>query len=303
MAKLLTPEMARINRKITLKSGEKRKYSLTRDAWRRFKRNKTAVAGVAVIIILILLAIFAKFIVPYDVNALNPEASFQRPSLQHLFGTDMYGRDMFSRCIYGARYSLPIGLICMCTELLTGGLLGMVSAFFAGKFDMLFMRLIDIIQAIPGTLLAILVVAVLGTGLPQLILAVTISFLPGGAKTVRAAIFTVKNNEYIDAGRLIGLSNIKLMLRHMLPNSVGYIIIQSVSSIPLAIMVVSSLSYLGLGIMPPTPEWGALLNANRAYLQSYPYLVLFPGLMIFFTVLAFNLFGNGLRDALDPRLK
>jgi len=303
MAKLLTAEMARINKKITLKSGEKRGYSLTRDAWRRFKRNKTAVVGVAVIVILILAAVFAKFIIPYDVNALDPVAAFQRPSLQRLFGTDMYGRDMFSRCIYGARYSLPIGLICMCTELLTGGLLGMISAYFAGKFDMLFMRLIDIIQAIPGTLLAILVVAVLGTGLPQLILAVTISFLPGGAKTVRAAIFTVKNNEYIDAGRLIGLSNFKLMLRHMLPNSVGYIIIQSVSSIPLAIMVVSSLSYLGLGIMPPTPEWGALLNANRAYLQSYPYLVLFPGLMIFFTVLAFNLFGNGLRDALDPRLK
>ena len=301
MPKTVTPFMLKSNKR--KKAIEGKKYSFTRDAWRRLKRNRTALVGMCIIILLFLTAIFADFLAPYDPSQADFSAAFQRPSWERPFGTDNIGRDLFSRTIHGTRYSLPIGIACMVTAMAFGGIFGMVSSFFAGKVDIFIMRLMDIIQSIPGTLMAITIVAVLDRGMWQLILAITIAFVPAFSKTVRAAIFTVRNNEYIEACRSIGAGNLRLMMKHMLPNAVGYIIIFAVGVVSASIMTVSMLSYIGLGVRPPNPEWGSLLATGREFLQSYPHMVLFPGLLILITVLAFNLFADGLRDALDPRLK
>ncbi len=303
MAKRVTPEMERINRKNTTRSGKEKTYSYWSDAWIRLKRNPTAVVGLGVIILLLLVAIFADKIIPYDYTEVDYTSMCAPPSAEHWFGTDELGRDLFSRCIYGTRYSLTLGLICMVLSLLGGGMLGLISAFFGGKVDTIIMRIMDVFQSIPGTLMSITVVATLGTGTPQLLFALAISMMPLMSKTVRAAIFTVHGSDYIEASRSIGAGNIRLMFRHMLPNALGHIIIYAVGNVAAGIMIISTLSYIGLGVQPPAPEWGALLNAGKGYIASSPYMVLFPGLMIMITVLSLNLFGNGLRDALDPRLK
>lgn len=303
MAKMITPEMQRINQKLTNKDGTHKDFSFAYDSWIRFKRNKTAVIGLVLVIIILLVALFAPLICPYDYAATDYMNANQKPNAQHWFGTDNLGRDLFSRCIYGTRISVPIGIASMIFGCLTGGLLGIIAAFFGGIIDNIIMRIMDVLQAIPGTLLAIVIVAVLGNGIPQLLAALLISSMPMMAKTFRAAIFTVRNSDYIESCRSIGANNLRLMMRHALPNAVGHIIIFAVSTIPSTIMIITSLSYIGLGITPPTPEWGALLAAGKDYFSSYSYMILFPGLMIMITVLAFNLVGDGLRDALDPRLK
>lgn len=300
MPKRVTPAMEALQRKKTDKTG---KYSFSKDAWKRFKRNKTAVLGLVLIGILVCFALFAGVICQYDAYEADYMALCQPPSRDHWFGTDNLGRDLFARCIYGTRWSLPIGLMCMVVALAGGGILGLIAAFFGKGTDTVIMRIMDVFQAIPGVLMSITVVAALGTGTWQLIIAIMISFMPAMSKTVRAAIFTVRDSEYIEAARCIGSGNLHLMLRHMLPNALGHIIIFAVGSIAAGIMIVSTLSYIGLGIQPPTPEWGALLAAGKSYISSYPYMVVFPGLMIMLTIFAFNLFGDGLRDALDPRLK
>lgn len=303
MSKIKTPDIERLEKQRLRNGDSGKRYSFARDAWRRLKRNRTAVVGLCIIVFLLLVGLLADVIAPYDPAYTDYTAAYATPSLAHPFGVDNLGRDIFSRCIYGARYSMPIGIVCMLCASICGGLLGMISSFFGGKVDMVVMRLMDILQAIPGTLMAITVVAVLDSGIPQLILAITIAFVPGFSKTVRAAIFTVRNSEYIDACRSIGARNLRLMFRHMLPNAIGHIIIYAVGIVSAAILTVSMLSYIGLGIKAPTPEWGSLLSSGREFLQSYPHMVLFPGLLIMIVVLAFNLLGDGLRDALDPRLK
>lgn len=301
MAKMITPAMKRINKK---QAGKKnKKNSFIREAWSRLARNPTAIAGMCIVIFLMLVAIFADVIAPYDYIEMDYTSICQKPGPGHIFGTDNLGRDLFSRCVYGARYSLLIGLCCCVLALAGGGMLGLIAAFFGKRTDTIIMRIMDVFQAIPGVLMAITIVASLGTGIPQLLIAMTISFMPSMAKTVRAAIFTVRGHEYIDASRSIGASNLRLMFRHMLPNAVGHIIIFAVGSVSAGIMQVATLSYIGLGIQPPSPEWGALLNAGKGYISSYPHMVLYPGLCIMLTILGFNLFGDGLRDALDPRLK
>lgn len=303
MAKRITPEMERINRRNTRRGGRNKEYSYWSDAWRRLKRNPTAVAGLVVVILMILVGIFAPQIAPYHYAAVDKTALSQAPSAAHLFGTDSMGRDLFSRCIYGTRWSLGLGLICMFLALAGGGVLGLIAGYFGKGVDTVIMRVMDIFQAIPGTLMAITVVAMLGTGTPQLLLALALSSMPMMAKVVRAAIFTVRQSDYIESSRAIGANNLHLMARHMLPNALGHIIIFAVGSIAGSIMVIAMLSYIGLGVQPPQPEWGALLNEGKKYFSLYPYMILYPGLMIMITVLALNLFGNGLRDALDPRLK
>lgn len=303
MAKNVTPEMILINKRNVTRGGKKKQYSYWSDAWLRLRRNPTAVAGLVVIVLMILMAIFANIIAPYGAAEVDYTAMCQPPSLAHPFGTDNLGRDLLSRCIYGSRYSLSLGLICMLVGLVSGGMLGLLAAYFGGKMDTVIMRVMDVFQSIPGTLMAITVVAALGTGIPQLVVALALSNMPMMAKTVRAAIFTVRGSDYIEAAKSIGAGNMRLMLRHMLPNALGHIIIYAVGSISGTIMVIATLSYIGLGIQPPDPEWGALLNAGKSYISSYPYMVIFPGLLIMIAVLSLNLFGNGLRDALDPRLK
>jgi ABC-type dipeptide/oligopeptide/nickel transport system permease subunit len=302
LAKRYTAKMAEIERRKKSEKGNKQ-FSFARDAWRRLKRNKTAIVGMVIIAILLLLALFADLIAPYGPSEAVYADAYQTPNAKHIFGTDNMGRDLFSRCIYGSRYSLPIGIACMILAFTVGGIIGVVSSFFGGRTDMIVMRVMDIMQAIPATLLAITIVAVLDAGIPQLICAVTIAFIPAFSKTMRAAIFTVRNNEYIEACRSIGASNMRLMLRHMVPNAIGHVIIFAVGIVSASILSISMLSYIGLGIKAPAPEWGSILNSGREFIQNYPHMVLFPGLFILFTVLAFNLLGDGLRDALDPRLK
>ena len=303
MAKMTTPAMEKFHKKHKDITAGMRRYSPARDAWSRLSRNRTAVAGLCIIILLVLVAIFAGLITPYDQFSVNMKQANQTPNAQHLFGTDSMGRDIFTRCMYGARFSLSIGIGCMLCALVVGGTLGLISAYFGRSVDAVIMRITDILSSVPAVLMAIIIVAALGNGIPQLMTAITISFLPGMTRTVRAAIFTTRQSDYVEACRCVGANNLRVMFRHMLPNALGLITISTVGQISGCIMVISTLSYIGLGITPPTPEWGSLLAAGKNSLMTHPHMVMFPGLMIMITVLGFNTFGDGLRDALDPRLK
>ena len=303
MAKVTTPAMEKFQAKHKDISEGMRSHSFTRDAWSRMSRNRTAIVGICVIILLVLIAVFADLITSYDQFAVNMRYANQPPNAQHWFGTDTMGRDIFTRCVYGTRYSLSIGIVCMLFALIGGGMLGLTAAYFGRMVDSVVMRVMDILSSIPAVLMAIIIVAALGNGIPQLIIAITVSFLPAMTRTVRAAIFTTRQSDYVEACRCIGAGNLRVMFRHMVPNALGLITITTVSQISGCILVISTLSYIGLGITPPTPEWGALLAAGKNNLVTHPHMVLFPGIMIMITILGFNMFGDGLRDALDPRLK
>lgn len=301
MAKIMTPAMEKLIKN--------KKYNVTgvsspgKEAWKRLKRNKAAIVGLGIIITLLLVGVFAPVITPYDYRTQDYTALLQPPSAEHIFGTDNTGRDIFSRVIYGARYSLPIGIVCVVIGLFIGGTLGVISAYFGGRVDNVIMRFIDIIQAIPSTLICISLVAILGNGIIQLIIAIAAGSIQGMTKSCRAAILMVKSNEYVESSKSIGVSNFMIMLRHLAPNAVGIIVINAANAVSGSILTVSALSYIGIGLTSPTPEWGAILSEGKTYIAAAPHTVLFPGLVIAITVLAFNLFGNGLRDALDPRLK
>lgn len=302
MSKIITPAMVKLNKKTR---GNTRKNSNTpmSEALKRLRKNKTAMAGLVIILLLVIVALFAPLIAPFGYQEQNYLAVRQAPSIQHLFGTDHLGRDIFSRCVYGARYSLPIGIICTLLGLVIGGGLGLVAAYFGGKTDNVIMRFIDIVQAIPSILLCIALVAILGNGMWQLVVAITAGTIQGMTKNVRAAVFMVRNNDYVNSSKSIGVSDFQIMLRHLVPNAVGMIVINAIGVVSASILTISSLSYLGVGLVAPTPEWGAILSEGKQYMAVAPHMVYFPGLMIAITVVAFNLFGNGLRDALDPRLK
>lgn len=300
MAKICTTAMLKINKK---SKNKKTGGSPASDAWRRLLRNKMSVAGMIVICLLLLTAIFADFIAPYSYQEQNYSAIAQGPSLEHLFGTDNMGRDIFSRCVYGARWSLPIGLLCVVAGLALGGTLGIIAGYFGGKVDNIIMRIMDVFQAIPAILMAIAVVAVLGNGISQLVAAMSVAFMPNVAKTCRAAIFMVRDSDYVESSIAMGESKATIIVRHLIPNAIGVIVINAVGMVGAAILMVSTLSYIGVGIVPPTPEWGAILSAGKEYIRSSVHMVMFPGLMIMLTVISFNLFGDGLRDALDPKLK
>lgn len=301
MSKIVTADIEAYQKKH--KKKKKEGVSLARDAWRRLCRNKTAVIGLVIMIALIIIAIFAPLIAPYPYDKQDYSAVSQAPSMKHLFGTDNLGRDIFSRCIWGTRWSLPLGLICVVTGLALGGTLGVIAGFAGGKVDNVIMRIMDVFQAIPAILMAIAVVAVLGNGVPQLVVAMSIAFMPNTAKVCRAAIFTVKDNDYVESSISMGVSVPKIIVRHLIPNSIGVIIINAVGMVGAAILMVSGLSYIGVGIVPPLPEWGALLSAGKAYMGNAIWMVFFPGMMISLAVISSNLLGDGLRDALDPRLK
>ncbi|MBO5999009.1 MAG: ABC transporter permease [Lachnospiraceae bacterium] len=302
MSKITTPAMEKLNKKIA-KNANVTSNTPGREALKRLRKNKTAMAGLIIILIMFLVAIFAPLIAPYTYTEQDYTATMQGPSAAHLFGTDNLGRDLFSRCVYGTRYSLPIGIICTLIGLMIGGALGLSAAYFGGKVDMIIMRIIDVIQAIPSILLCIALVAILGNGMWQLIVAIAAGSIEGMTKNVRAAVFMVRSNEYVNSSKSIGVSDAHIMVRHLLPNAVGMIVINAVGAVSGAILSISSLSYIGVGLVAPTPEWGAILSEGKTYMSVAPHMVLFPGLMIAITVVAFNLFGNGLRDALDPRLK
>jgi len=277
--------------------------SLWSDARSRLLRNPVAMAGGAVVIVLVLVAIGAPYIAPYDPTDQDLANSMAAPSMSHLAGTDVHGRDIFSRIIHGTRISLRIGFLGMLLGCVVGVILGLVSGYYGGWPDTVIMRLLDIQLAFPGLLVAICIIAIIGPGLENVIVAVGIFSVPLFARVTRGQVLTLKEQEFILAARMMGAQDGRIMLTHLLPNAVAPILVLCTLRIATAILTAASLSFLGLGAQPPTPEWGAMLSDGRAYLSIAPHVATTPGLAILITVLSFNLLGDGLRDALDPRLR
>ena len=284
-------------------AGSIKKRSQVKEVWRRFCRNKQAMVGMCMLLLLIFAAIFADIIAPYDpveqdiINRLKP------PSSAHWFGTDELGRDIFSRILYGSRISLTVGLIAVGLSSIVGCALGAIAGYYGGVLDNIIMRCTDVLMAIPSILLNISIVAALGTGLQNVMIAIGISSVPAYCRIMRASLLSLKEQEFVDASRAAGASDVHIIIHHILPNSLAPLIVQATLKIGGAILSCASMSFIGLGIVPPTPEWGAMLSGARAYIRDYSYMCLFPGLAIMITILSLNLLGDGLRDALDPRLR
>jgi peptide/nickel transport system permease protein len=271
--------------------------------WKRLKRSKLALSGLLIIVIMVFVAIFADFIAPYDFAKQNLRASCQLPSASHIFGTDEFGRDVFSRMVYGARISLEVGFIAVGISVFIGGFLGAIAGYYGGTLENIIMRCMDVLLSIPSILLAIAILAALGPGLVNLMIATGISAIPGYARIVRASVLSVKEQEFVESARAIGLSDIRIIMKHIIPNSLAPVIVQATLGIASAILTAAGLSFIGLGVQPPTPEWGAMLAGGRGFIRDYPHMTYFPGLAIAITIFALNVLGDGLRDALDPKLK
>lgn len=267
----------------------------------RLGQSKIAVVGLAILLLLIVVALAAGVITSYDPVQIAPREALQAPSREHLFGTDQYGRDVFARVVYGARISLMIGLISVSIALVSGTLLGLISGYYGKWADISIMRIIDVMLAFPGILLALALVSILGPSLQNLMIAVGISAIPQYARLVRGSVLSAKEHVYVDAARVVGTGNATIMWRHILPNVVAPVIVMATLGIGSAILWAAGLSYLGLGSQPPTPEWGRMLSEGRDFLREQWWIATFPGLAIMVTVLGMNLLGDGLRDVLDPR--
>ena len=259
-----------------------------KEIWRRLKKNKMAMIGLGIVALLVLISIFADFLFDYNTVVIkqNTAIRLQTPSAAHWLGTDEFGRDILARLVHGSRVSLSVGVIAVSIALLIGGSLGAIAGFYGGKIDNVIMRIMDIFLAVPSLLLSI-----------------AISSVPGYARIVRASVLTVKDQEFVEAAKCIGANNFEIISSHILPNCMAPIIVQVSLKVASAILSTSGLSFLGLGVKAPTPEWGAMLSGGRAYLRNAPHLTVFPGIAIIITILSLNLLGDGLRDALDPKLK
>jgi glutathione transport system permease protein len=271
--------------------------------WRRFRRKRVAMASGIVVLLIVLSAVLASWIAPYSPSAPDYQNVLAGPSWAHLFGTDAYGRDILSRVIWGGQISLTVGVVSVAIGGTAGVLLGLVSGFFGGWVDSLIMRFCDVLLAFPGILLAIGIVAVLGPGVSNVIWAVAVFSVPVFARLVRGSTLALKQTVYVQAARSLGVPRIPLVLRHILPGTLPGVIVYVSLRIGTAILTAAALSFIGLGAQPPSPEWGAMLADGRSYLGVADQVTLFPGLAIFVTVLALNLLGDGLRDALDQRIQ
>ena len=288
-----------------MSTNQTKKRSQFVEIWQRLKRNKMAMVGLAILFILVLGAIFADVICDYDTMVIKQDIAnrLQGPSADHWFGTDEFGRDIFARILHGSRVSLVVGIISVSIALILGGAFGACAGFYGGKVDMVIMRVMDVFLAVPSILLSMTIVAALGTDLVYVMLAIGISSVPNYARIVRAAVMSVKDQEFVEASKAMGASNATIIFKEILPNCLAPIIVQATLSVAGAILSTASLSFIGLGVQPPDPEWGAMLSSGRQYMRDALHLTLFPGLAIVITILALNLLGDGLRDALDPRLK
>lgn len=284
---------------------KKRKRSQMTEIWRRMRRNKLAMVGLVIVSILIIVAIFANQIADYNTVAIkqNVIERLQGPSAEHWAGTDEFGRDIFARLVHGARISLLVGVVAVCIALITGGILGAIAGYFGGTADNVIMRIMDIFLSIPILLLAIMIVAAMGSSMVNLMIAIGLASMPTFARIVRASVLSVKDQEFVEAARAIGAKNHHIIFRHIMPNCLSPIIVQATLRVATAILSTASLSFISLGIQAPAPEWGAMLASGRAYIRDAPHIVIIPGLLIMITILALNLLGDGLRDALDPKLK
>lgn len=276
------------------------------EVWVRFCRNKMAVVGMVILIIVVLLAIFADVLYDYDTYCVKMDVInrfLPIGSEGHILGTDAYGRDMCARLIHGARYSLAISFSSVIMSMLCGGVIGAVSGYYGGKLDNVLMRIIDIIMAVPMTMLAIVIVAALGANVQNMVIALTVSQIPSFARVVRGSVLTVKDMEYVEAARAIGARDMTIIIRDIIPNILSPVIVQIAIRTAVSITNAAALSFLGLGVAAPAPEWGAMLAFGRSYIRDYSYITYLPGLAMMITILSLNLLGDGLRDAMDPRLR
>ncbi|HLR21822.1 MAG TPA: ABC transporter permease [Tissierellaceae bacterium] len=282
-----------------------KKRSQWSEVWRRLKRNRMAMIGLGILIVLILLAVFADQIADYDTMAIkqDPTNRMAPPNSTNWLGTDDLGRDIFARMVHGARVSLMVGIIAVGFAILFGGTLGAIAGFYGGMIDNIIMRIMDVFLAIPSILLAIAIVSALGGSLFNLMIAVGISSIPQYARIVRASVLSVKDEEFIESARAAGASDTRIILKHIIPNSLAPVIVQGTLGVASAILSTSGLAFIGLGIPKPQPEWGSMLSEGRQFLRKAPHITTFPGIAIMITILALNLLGDGLRDALDPKLK
>lgn len=279
--------------------------SMMQETWRRLIKNKGAVIGMIFLAVLVLAALLSPYLFDYDtqVVGMNMPERLQPPSSAHWFGTDEVGRDLFARVIYGARYSLVIGVGSVLIGLVVGTILGSLAGFYGGVMDSVIMRGVDIFYSIPNIMTAVVIVSVLGRSTVNLMIALAFSCASSFSRIVRASVMTIRNQEYVESSYSMGLPTWKIILKHILPNCLSPIIVQLTLLIGTTIISASSLSFLGIGVPAPAPEWGALLSAGRGHIRNASYMCVIPGLAIMFTVLALNLLGDGLRDALDPKLK
>ena len=299
----MASEVVEVTGRSQLFEASPRSESYLTQSLRRLLRNRGSVLGGLFLLALVVVAIFAPLIAPYDPIEICPTEARQAPSSRHLAGTDKFGRDTMSRIIFGTRISLRVGLIGVAIALSIGGVVGLYAGYHGGCFDVIVCMLVNIMLAFPGILLALSIVAVLGPGLENVMVAVGISSIPQFLRVVRSSVLSAKENVYIEAAKVSGCSNRRIIFRHILPNVVAPVIVLSTLWVGTAILIGASVSFLGLGVQPPTPEWGVMVSEGRNYLNSMWWLSTFPGLAIVLTVLAMNLLGDGLRDALDPRLK
>lgn len=274
------------------------------EIWRCFRKNKAAVIGLVIFLAFVLVAVFADLIIPYDMAVTQVSSDrLMKPCAEHLLGTDTYGRDMLARIAHGARRSLSIGIVTSIFTLVIGGIVGSMAAYFGGIYDNIIMRIMDVFQCIPFMLLAIAIVSALGSSMVNLLIAMIISTTPSTIRLVRSCTLSVVDQDYIEAAKAYGSSNFRIIVKHVLPNAIGPIIVNTTMGMADTLLAAAGLSFIGLGVQSPTPEWGSMLSSARDYMLSSPFLLYIPGAAILLAVLAINLVGDGLRDALDPKLK
>ncbi|MCD4714853.1 MAG: ABC transporter permease [Clostridiales bacterium] len=283
----------------------KKKQNPTKEVFMRLLRNKSAMVGIVLFTIITMMSLFAPLMVDYyeDCIEQNLVDRFLPPSPEHWFGTDAFGRDIFARILYGGRISITLGMVSTGISMVIGGTLGVIAGYYGKKPDEIIMRIMDSIMAIPGIIFALAIVAALGPEIKNLIIAVLVMQIPSFARITKSAVIGVANAEYIEAAKTYAASPFRIILRYVLPNSLGPVIVHASMSVATMIMAMAGLSFIGMGVQPPTPEWGLMLSEAKEYIRYMPGMMYYPGAAIIITALSLNLFGDGLRDALDPKLK
>ena len=282
-----------------------RKRSQFKTIWFQYRKNRLATFGLVLFLALVLVAVSSGLFLDYDTQVIDQHMKerLQQPSPEHWFGTDQYGRDMFARVVWGTRISLFVGVFTVAIALTVGSLFGALAGYYGGTVDNVLMRIMDVFLAMPGTILAVAIVGALGPGLVNVLLAMAISRIPQFARITRSAIISIRGQEFVEAAKACGTSDGRIIMRHILPNAIGPIVVQVTLHMATTILGVAGLSFIGLGIEPPTPEWGSMLSEAKEQMRYHPYLMVSPGIAILLAVLSLNLIGDGLRDALDPRMK